>query len=161
MKKYLVETEDFGTVGCSVSVDDYMSLSFDCVKSVKEVKKDPYEEAWEFVRLIHNPPEESGMTLSEVIDCFGAEWPYVVKEHTYEEAKKIYDEWKEKKDKELNVGDEVRDIDTDFHYIVTKVYPNTMLDTVQVVTGETRVLYKSMVKKTGKFYSEIANLFAK
>ena len=162
MKTYLVETEDYGTVGCSVSVDDYMSLSFDCVKSVKEVKRDPYEEVWEFFKLIYNSEVDGGLSLSDTIECFGGDWPNIVNKYTYEEAKKLYDAWKEKKDKEFNVGDEVHYKDGNSLFVVTRIYSDAeAIDCVKLKNGMTLSFQISEVKKTGKHYPEIAKLFSK
>lgn len=162
MKKYLVESENYGTIDWFTSYEEDTCLSFDCVKSWKELKEDPYEEVWDFVRLIYNEPEKGGMTLAEVIDCFGAEWPNIINKHTYEEAKKLYNTWKEKKDKELNVGDEVCDEHSNRIFVITRVYSDSeFIDCVKLETGMTATLNKSEVKKTGKHYPEIAKLFSK
>ena len=159
MKKYLVETEDYGTIGVNVSCDDYCCLDFDNVRSWKEIKKDPYEEVWDFVRLIYNDPEKGGMVLDAVIDCFGAEWPNIVNKYTYEEAKKCYDEWKEKKDKELNVGDEITYCGKGACVITGMT--NDWVFSVKISDGTLHTFPKKKKKKTGKHYPEIAKLFSK
>lgn len=161
MKKYLVETENFGTIDCAMSCyDDDLTLEFDHVKSWKEVKEDPYEEVWKFFRLIYNSNADGGLSLSDTIDCFGSDWPNIINRYTYEEAKAMYDTWKEKKDKEFNVGDEIAYCNDTF--VITRVYNNLeTINCVKLKDGMTLSFKISEVEKTGKHYPEIAKLFSK
>lgn len=79
---------------------------------IEKIRREGYqkglEDAWELARRIKAHPEQGGMSLDELIECFGNVAEISVLKVPVSEAKAKYDAWKAKKEQdEIKVGDVV------------------------------------------------------
>ena len=114
-------------------------------------------DAWAFARAMFYPKAIGGTNAENFNECYhGKSAEEVLKDMSYEEAKIRYDAWKQEKESQIKVGDEVEHESLHNIGFVTRVEESG----INVVwnCGRTGFCGTDEVKKTGKYFGAIVDI---
>jgi len=157
MAKYIIELPDYVNyvTGCQYENGEIMKethFPVSCLTPYTNLDREAIEdEVWEFVRRI------IGMSEDKYCECFDidniAEDDFASK-YSYQEAKKVYEEWKKEK---IHVGDEVWIMEVGQNGVVTSTTDSGFL-TIIDEDGDSTHCYDEDVVKTNRHYSEVEKI---
>ena len=157
MSKYIIELHDYVNyvTGCQYENGEILKethFPVSCLTFYTDQDREAIEaienEVWEFVRCI------IGMSKDKYYECFDIADDDFASKYSYQEAKKVYEEWKKEK---IHVGDEVWIMESGQNGVVTNTADSGFL-TIMDEDGEPIHFYEKNVVKTGRHYPEIKKL---
>ena len=158
MAKYIIELPDYVNYirGCQYENGEIMKetphFPVSCLTSYTDLDREAIEdEVWEFVRSIIGMPEDKYCECFDIDDI--ADDDFACK-YSYQEAKKVYEEWKKEK---IHVGDEVWIMEEAQNGVVTSTTDSGFL-TIIDEDGDSILRYDDDVVKTNRHYPEVEKL---
>ena len=159
MSRYIIELPDYvnHVSGCQYENGEIMKethLPVSCLTPYTDLDREAIEnEVWEFVRRILGMPKDKYCECFDIDDI--ADDDFACK-YSYQEAKKVYEEWKKEKEK-IDVGDEVWIMEDGQNGVVTSTTDNGFL-TIINEDGDSILRYDDDVVKTNRHYPEVEKL---
>lgn len=160
MAKYIIELPDYVNyvTGCQYENGEIMKethFPVSCLTHYTDQDREAIEaienEVWEFVRRIIGMPEDKYCECFDIDDIADDDF---ASKYSYQEAKKVYEEWKKEK---IHVGDEVWIMEAGQNGVVTNTTDSGFL-TIIDEDGDSIHFYEEDVVKTGRHYPEIKKL---
>ena len=159
MSRYIIELPDYvnHVSGCQYENGEIMKethFPVSCLIPYTDLDREAIEnEVWEFVRRILGMPKDKYCECFDIDDI--ADDDFACK-YSYQEAKKVYEEWKKEKEK-IDVGDEVWIMEDGQNGVVTSTTDNGFL-TIINEDGDSILRYDDDVVKTNRHYPEVEKL---
>lgn len=159
MSRYIIELPDYvnHVSGCQYENGEIMKethFPVSCLTSYTDLDREAIEnEVWEFVRRILGMPKDKYHECFDIDDITDDDFAC---KYSYQEAKKVYEEWKKEKEK-IDVGDEVWIMEDGQNGVVTSTTDNGFL-TIINEDGDSILRYDDDVVKTNRHYPEVEKL---
>lgn len=155
-KKYIIELPDYVNhiSGCQYENGEIMKethFPVSCLTSYIDRREPIENEVCEFVRRIIGMPEDKYCECFDIDDITEDDF---ASKYSYQEAKKVYEEWKKEK---IHVGDEVWIMEEGQNGVVTSITDSGFL-TIIDEDGDSLLRYDDDVVKTGRHHPEIKKL---
>lgn len=162
MSRYIIDLPDYVNyvIGYQYENGEFLkqaNFPVSCLTPYTDLDREVIEnEVWEFVRNIIGMPEDKYCECFDIDDI--ADDDFACK-YSYQEAKKVYEEWKKEKEK-IRVGDEVWIMEEAQNGVVTSITDSGFL-TIIDEDGDSRLRYDDDVVKTNRHYPEVEKLLKK